>query len=64
MLSFITEISWRKRSDSAVTLLVEGQIQLAIEAGQEMLAGCLTGLIDDTAVFLRFGGDTIPGSGY
>ena len=64
MLSLMAEISWRKRSGSTVTLIAEGEIQPAIEAGDEMRADCLTGRIDDTAVFLPPGGGTISDSGY
>jgi hypothetical protein len=64
MVSLITEISWRKRSDSAVTLLEEGQVHSFIETGDEMLASCFAGYVDDTDVVLRFGGVTGAGSNY
>jgi hypothetical protein len=64
MLSLITEISWRKRSGVAVTLLAEGQVHPSIETGDEILASCLAGHIDDIYIFLCFGGVTNAGSNY
>jgi hypothetical protein len=64
MVFLITEISWRKRSGRAVTLSAEGQVIPFIETGDEMLASCLAGHIDDTDVVLRFGGVTGAASDY